>query len=130
MERYDAIARSLGPERARWAHAYRTMIDNGMRVVLSSDFPGTVNRLSLAVYNPLENIYMAMTRQAIRPTVQLCIAQRVIFKLYRHCVRGSFHSFFEQLVHAGLGGIRRFRRIPPLYHQFPLRLRLSFHRHQ
>lgn len=63
MERYDAVARSLGPERSRWAHAYRTMIDKGMRLTLSSDFPGTVNRLSFAVYNPLENIYLAVTRQ-------------------------------------------------------------------
>jgi len=63
LERFDAVERSLGPERSRWAHAYRTMIDNGMRLNLSSDFPGTFNRLSFAVYNPLENIYMAVTRQ-------------------------------------------------------------------
>ena len=65
VERYEAVARSLGPERARWAHAYRTMIDAGMRLVLSSDFPGTVNRLSFASYNPLENMYMAVTRQDV-----------------------------------------------------------------
>jgi predicted amidohydrolase YtcJ len=63
LERYDAVARSLGPERVKWASAYRTMIDGGVRLLLSSDYPGTVNRLSLAVYNPLENIYMAVTRQ-------------------------------------------------------------------
>ena len=39
------------------------MIDSGVRLLLSSDFPGTVNRLSLAVYNPLENMYLAVTRQ-------------------------------------------------------------------
>jgi predicted amidohydrolase YtcJ len=63
LERWDAVDRSLGPERARWAHAYRTMIDSGVRLNLSSDFPGTYNRMSFAVYNPLENIYMAVTRQ-------------------------------------------------------------------
>jgi predicted amidohydrolase YtcJ len=63
LERYEAVARSLGPEREKWASAYRTMIDNGVRLLLSSDFPGTVNRLSLAVYHPLENIYLAVTRQ-------------------------------------------------------------------
>jgi predicted amidohydrolase YtcJ len=63
LERYDAVGRFLGPERERWASAYRTMIDNGLRLLLSSDLPGTFNRLSMAVYNPLENIYMAVTRQ-------------------------------------------------------------------
>ena len=43
LERFAAVERSLGPERSRWAHAYRTMIDRGVRVNLSSDFPGTVN---------------------------------------------------------------------------------------
>jgi predicted amidohydrolase YtcJ len=63
LERFAAVERSLGSARARWAHAYRTMIDKGVRVNLSSDFPGTYNRLSFAVYNPLENMYMAVTRQ-------------------------------------------------------------------
>jgi predicted amidohydrolase YtcJ len=63
LERYEAVARSLGPEREKWASAYRTMIDNGVRLLLSSDFPGTVNRMSFAVYNPLENMYLAVTRQ-------------------------------------------------------------------
>jgi predicted amidohydrolase YtcJ len=63
LENYAAIARSLGPERTKWASAYRTMIDAGMRLVLSSDFPGTVNRINMATYNPLENMYMAVTRQ-------------------------------------------------------------------
>lgn len=66
FERWSAIERSLGPERSRWAHAYRTMIDSGMRLNLSSDFPGTYNRLGFAVYNPLENMYMAVTRQDLR----------------------------------------------------------------
>jgi len=42
------------------------MIDDGIRINLSSDFPGTYNRLSFAVYNPLENIYMAVTRQDLQ----------------------------------------------------------------
>ncbi len=63
LERWSAIERSLGPERSRSAHAYRTMIDAGVRLNLSSAFPGTYNRLTFAVYNPLENIYMAVTRQ-------------------------------------------------------------------
>jgi len=65
VERYDAIARSLGPERARWSHAYRTMIDKGAHLVITSDFPGTVNRMSFAVYDPLQNMYMAVTRQDV-----------------------------------------------------------------
>ena len=63
LENYESVARAIGPERSRWASAYRTMIDNGVRVVLSSDFPGTFNRLTFAVYNPLENMYLAVTRQ-------------------------------------------------------------------
>jgi predicted amidohydrolase YtcJ len=63
LERHEAVSRALGLERVKWASAYRTMIDSGVRLVLSSDFPGTVNRLTIAVYNPLHNMYMAVTRQ-------------------------------------------------------------------
>ena len=63
LERFEAVARTLGPERSKWAYATRTMIDSGMRLVLTSDFPGTFNRLTFAVYDPLQNMYMAVTRQ-------------------------------------------------------------------
>jgi hypothetical protein len=31
LENYESVARAIGPERSRWASAYRTMIDNGVR---------------------------------------------------------------------------------------------------
>jgi hypothetical protein len=41
------------------------MIDNGVRVDLVSDLPGTYNRAILATVNPLHNMYMAVTRKPI-----------------------------------------------------------------
>lgn len=53
----------LGPERARTAHAWRSMIKAGMRVNIVSDFPGSYYRTSVSPVDPLRNIYHAVTRQ-------------------------------------------------------------------
>jgi hypothetical protein len=39
------------------------MIDAGMRVDLVSDMPGLYSRMEASPYNPLENMYYAITRQ-------------------------------------------------------------------
>lgn len=65
MQNVSRLEAALGPERARTAFAWRTMIDNGVRVDLVSDLPGTYNRAILATVNPLQNMYMAVTRKPI-----------------------------------------------------------------
>jgi predicted amidohydrolase YtcJ len=59
------IERSLGPERAKTAHAWRTMIQNGIRLNLVSDFPGSFDKSSLSPVHPLENMFYAIARQHV-----------------------------------------------------------------
>jgi predicted amidohydrolase YtcJ len=53
---------TLDDERARSTHAWKSMIDAGIVVSLGSDMPGSFNRLHVSPYNPLENIFSAVTR--------------------------------------------------------------------
>jgi predicted amidohydrolase YtcJ len=63
LEDPDAVMRQFRPERAKTAYAWRSMIDAGMRVDLVSDMPGLYSRMEASPYNPLENMYYAITRQ-------------------------------------------------------------------
>jgi len=58
-----ALERALGSERAQTAFAWRTMIKCGVRVNIVSDLPGLFNRTSLSPFDPLENMYSAITRK-------------------------------------------------------------------
>ena len=57
--------RSLGPDRARTAHAWRQMKSAGVRLNLVSDWPGSYNEQEPTPLLPLENIFMAVTRQGL-----------------------------------------------------------------
>jgi len=63
MRNPDQLEAILGAERARSAFAWRTMIADGLRLNIVSDLPGPFNKASLATYDPLRNIYMAVTRR-------------------------------------------------------------------
>ena len=58
-----ALERNLGPDRAKTAFAWRTMIERGVRVSLVSDLPGLFNKTAVSPFNPLENMYAAVTRR-------------------------------------------------------------------
>jgi predicted amidohydrolase YtcJ len=58
----DAI---LGEDRVDGAFAWRTMVDNGMRVNIGSDWPGSFDGVSVEPNDPLENIYYAVTRRGL-----------------------------------------------------------------
>jgi hypothetical protein len=58
------IDRSLGPERARTAHAWRSMMRAGARLDLVSDWPGSFNEQVPNPVGPLENISYAISRQS------------------------------------------------------------------
>ena len=60
-----AMERGLDSERARYAFAFRSMMDKGVIVNIVSDLPGSFNKASLSPYNPLENIYYVITRQGL-----------------------------------------------------------------
>ncbi|HTD05205.1 amidohydrolase [Undibacterium sp.] len=60
-----AMDKGLDEERAGSAHAWHSEIAAGLHVNLSSDLPGSYNKLHLAPFNPMENIYYAVTRSDI-----------------------------------------------------------------
>jgi predicted amidohydrolase YtcJ len=55
----------IGP-RSRWAYAFRTLRDSGVRLSFGSDWPGT--NASWYTANPLQGMYAAVTRQTIDGT--------------------------------------------------------------
>jgi predicted amidohydrolase YtcJ len=57
-----SLERSLGPERSRTAHAWRSMMRAGARLDLVSDWPGSFNEQEMAPLSPLENISYAISR--------------------------------------------------------------------
>jgi hypothetical protein len=59
-----SIDRSLGPERARTAHAWRALREAGVRLDIVSDWPGSYNEQEATPLSPLENIALAVSRQA------------------------------------------------------------------
>jgi predicted amidohydrolase YtcJ len=58
------VDRRLGPERARTAHAWRSLADAGARLDIVSDWPGSFNEQRATPLAPLENIALAITREA------------------------------------------------------------------
>ncbi|SFV00490.1 amidohydrolase [Pseudoduganella namucuonensis] len=56
------IGGTLDEERARTSHPWKSMLDAGVVVTLGSDLPGSFNRLHVSPYNPMENIFSAVTR--------------------------------------------------------------------
>ncbi len=50
-------------ERARWAYAFRTLLDAGVLLSFGSDWPGT--NAAWYTVNPLQGIYAAVTRQTL-----------------------------------------------------------------
>ena len=61
---YRNLEASLGPERARWAHAYASMLRAGMRLNIVTDWPGSFWKTEgIAPIDPMENIYLVVTRQ-------------------------------------------------------------------
>jgi len=59
------LLEQLGPERAAFAFPWRTMIEQGVRITLGSDWPGSFDRNSVFPLNPLENIYYAVAREPL-----------------------------------------------------------------
>ena len=58
------VDKLAGPERAKWAFAWRSMIGAGMKLNIVSDMPGLYNRTEVSPANPLENMYYVITRKA------------------------------------------------------------------
>ena len=82
----------LGPERVRWAHAWRSLMDNGIRLAFGSDFP-------IVDASPLRGIHAATTRTDERglphggwlPHQRLTVAEAL-----RAYTRGAAWAAFEE----------------------------------
>ncbi|TMB59231.1 MAG: amidohydrolase, partial [Chloroflexi bacterium] len=59
-----SVERRLGPQRAKTAHAWRSLGRAGARVSIVSDWPGSFNEQRATPLAPRENIALAMTRGA------------------------------------------------------------------
>ena len=71
-----SVERKLGPERARTAHAWRSLVDAGARLDLVSDWPGSFNEQRATPLAPLENIALAVGREW-HPEQALTVAEAV-----------------------------------------------------
>jgi predicted amidohydrolase YtcJ len=60
----SSVDAKLGPERAKTAHAWRSFLEAGARLDIVSDWPGSYNEQRVTPLSPLENIALAITRQA------------------------------------------------------------------
>jgi predicted amidohydrolase YtcJ len=58
-----SVDRQLGPERAKTAHAWRSLKDAGLHLNIVSDWPGSFNEQVATPLAPLENIALAVTRR-------------------------------------------------------------------
>ena len=65
IEQASGIDAALGEERVDGAFAWRTMVGNGLRVNIGSDWPGSFDGASVEPNDPLENIYYAVTRRGL-----------------------------------------------------------------
>lgn len=59
----DAVERRLGPDRARLAHPWRSLLEAGAQIDIVSDWPGSFNEQQPTPLDPLENIALATSRQ-------------------------------------------------------------------
>ena len=59
----EAVERAIGPERSKTAFAWNTMLRNGVKLDIVSDMPGLYNKQEVASFDPLANMYSAITRK-------------------------------------------------------------------
>tara|TARA_R110002096_G_scaffold8803_2_gene35855 strand:- start:10417 stop:12198 length:1782 start_codon:yes stop_codon:yes gene_type:complete len=61
----SAMTKKLHPDQISTAFAWKTMIREGWRINIVSDWPGSYDGSHAAPLNPLENIYYAITRRRV-----------------------------------------------------------------
>jgi len=85
--------RRIGPERSRYAYAWRTLLDAGARIAFGSDWP-------VEPLDPMRGLYSAVTRKSIEfdvpeggwfPEQKLTMAEAITL-----FTRGSAYASFEE----------------------------------
>jgi len=61
----EVTERVLGTERVKTAYAWRTMIENGVKINIVSDWPGAYDKTEISPLDPLQNIFYAVARRPI-----------------------------------------------------------------
>jgi predicted amidohydrolase YtcJ len=93
------VDRSLGPQRAKTAHAWRQLKDAGVRLNIVSDWPGSYNEQEPTPLAPLENIFMAVTRQSLdgRPPGGWHVAEKLTLEeaLEAYTVNPAWSAYEE-----------------------------------
>jgi len=79
------VIKRLGPERARWTYAFKSLVDNGVPIAASSDAP--VEQLS-----PLLGVWAAVTRER-SPEERLSVMEA----LRAYTLGGAYFSFEEKV---------------------------------
>ncbi len=93
----------IGPERARGAYAFRSLLNGGARLSFGTDWPGT--NASYYPINPLLGIYAAVTRQTLggQPAEGWFPEQRVSMEeAIRYYTLANAHATFEESIKGSL----------------------------
>ncbi|MGH8246459.1 MAG: amidohydrolase, partial [Gammaproteobacteria bacterium] len=88
----------IGPERARGTYAFRSFLDNGVKLAFGSDW-------SVAPLNPLLGIYAAVTRATLddkRPNGWVPEQKITVAEAIEAYTMGSAHAAFEDQVKGSL----------------------------
>ena len=72
----STVEHHLGPERAKTAHAWRSLLDAGAQLDIVSDWPGSYNERRPTPVAPIENIALAVTR-AWHPEQRLTVEEAI-----------------------------------------------------
>ncbi len=112
MQPYHAIddgrwvEKRIGPKRARWSYAWRSMLDAGVPLAFGTDWP-------VAPLNPLLSIYAAVTRETLdgkNPHGWFPEEKITLNEALRAYTAGSAYAAFEEnekgtIAHGKLGDI-------------------------
>lgn len=88
----DWAAARLGPERAKYSYAWRSMLDHGVRLVFGTDYP-------VEGVNPMRGLYAAISRQNEAGTATYQPQERISLSeaLYAYTQASAYAEFRETL---------------------------------
>jgi predicted amidohydrolase YtcJ len=72
-----AVESFAGPARVNTAFAWKAMLRAGVKLDIVSDMPGLFNKQEVASFNPLENIYQAVTRNGWHTEQSLTVPEAI-----------------------------------------------------
>jgi hypothetical protein len=85
-------AARLGPDRARYSYAWRSMLDHGIHLAFGTDYP-------VESINPFRGLYAAITRQNEASTATFQPQERITLPeaIYAYTQASAFAEFREHI---------------------------------